>query len=130
MIALRHNASNCIRVRVDGSLRLAVALVCISRSCFCCVIAFIGLVLHQEFAQVKTPYNVKMIPTSPRELAWLLAGVVYPADADDSPEIFVEDLNEAMTMDLTAAQDRYVNARLLATRFIQKLLSKVNKLLF
>lgn len=66
-----------------------------------------------------------MISTSPQELAWLLAGVVYPANADDSPEIFIEDLDVAIQAKLTAAQDRFVNARLLATRFIQKLLSKV-----
>lgn len=74
---------------------------------------------------MKTPDNVKMIPTSPRNLAWLLAGVVYPANADNSPDLFIEDLDVALQTKLTATQDRYVSARLLATRFIQKLLTKV-----
>lgn len=79
----------------------------------------------QELAQVKTPDNVKMIPTSPRELAWLLAGVVYPPNADDNPELYIEDMEVAMQAQLTATQERYVSGRLLATRFIQKLLTKV-----
>lgn len=74
---------------------------------------------------MNTPPNVIMKSTSPSELAWLLAGVVYPADADEWPEIFIFDSKKASQQDLTPDQLRWVNARVIAAKFIQKLLSKV-----
>lgn len=83
------------------------------------------LFVSQDLAQVKTPPNVKMISTSPSELAWMLAGVVYPADADEYPEKYVSDFRQALTGHLTELQTKPRNARAMAARFIQTLLSKV-----
>lgn len=91
----------------------------------CCFFVLAFLPNYQELAQVQTPPNVKMIDTSPPHLAWLLAGVVYPADADDHPDLYVSDFVEAASSKLTARQMRPRTARLMAAKFIQKLLSKV-----
>lgn len=74
---------------------------------------------------MKTPPNVRMISTSPAELAWMLAGVVYPADADERPDVYVSDFHTALMGDLTDLQMHARNVRGTAARFIQKLLSKV-----
>lgn len=74
---------------------------------------------------MKTPPNVRMIATSQAELAWLLAGVVYPADADGQPHVYVNDFKEASAGKLTERQMKPRNVRAVAARFIQKLLSKV-----
>lgn len=76
-------------------------------------------------AQVKTPPNVKMISMSPAELAWMLAGVVYPANADQYPEKYVSDFRQAVSGQLTELQSKPWSARKMAARFIQTLLSKV-----
>lgn len=76
-------------------------------------------------AQTKTPDNVIMIPTAPRQLAWMLAGVVYPAMADDFPEIFIEDYDKALEAELTPIQEGYVKARLQAAEFIERLILTV-----
>ena len=62
---------------------------------------------------------------SPSELAWMLAGVVYPATADEHPETYVSDFRQAMREPLTELQLKPRNARAMAARFIQTLLSKV-----
>lgn len=81
--------------------------------------------VSQDLAQVNTPPNVKMISTSPAELAWMLAGVVYPANADEHPETYVSDFREALSGRVTALQATARNSRVKAARFIQTLLSKV-----
>ncbi|CAM9865198.1 unnamed protein product [Ectocarpus sp. 12 AP-2014] len=79
---------------------------------------------EEDLAQVKTPPNVRMISTSPAELAWMLAGVVYPADADERPDVYVSDFHTALMGDLTDLQMHARNVRGTAARFIQKLLAK------
>lgn len=79
----------------------------------------------QDLAQVQTPSNVRMISTSPSELAWMLAGVVYPAHADEHPDMYVSDFETAVNGQLTEAQRPARNARGMAAKFIQKLLAKV-----
>lgn len=74
---------------------------------------------------MRTPSNVRMISTSPAKLAWMLAGVVYPADADDYPDLYVSDYDTAVSGQLTDSQKPPRNARGMAAKFIQKLLSKV-----
>lgn len=83
------------------------------------------LFISQDLAQVRTPPNVKMISMAPAELAWMLAGVVYPADADEYPEQYVSDFRLALNGRLTELQTNPRNARAMAARFIQTLLSKV-----
>ncbi|CAM9647952.1 unnamed protein product, partial [Laminaria digitata] len=78
----------------------------------------------QELAQVKTPPNVRMINTSPAELAWLLAGVVYPEHADEEPDRYVSDFHVTAGGKVTKRQEKAWTARLMAAKFIQKLLSK------
>ena len=76
--------------------------------------------VSQDLAQVKTPPNVRMISTSPSELAWMLAGVVYPSDADENPDVYVSDFQTAVrgrTL-LTELQIKARNARAMAARFI------------
>lgn len=76
---------------------------------------------------MKTPPNVRMINTSPAELAWLLAGVVYPQHADEEPDRYVSDFRLAQGGErITTKQTKAWTARLMAAKFIQKLLSKVN----
>lgn len=79
----------------------------------------------QELAQVKTPRNVHMKTTSPSQLAWLLAGIVYPEDADEQPDVYVSDYTEAVTGNLNPQQQKTRKSRALAAKFIQKLLAKV-----
>ncbi|CAM9986485.1 unnamed protein product, partial [Scytosiphon promiscuus] len=79
---------------------------------------------EEDLAQVRTPSNVRMISTSPAKLAWMLAGVVYPADADEYPELYVSDYETAVSGHLTDSQKPPRNARGMAAKFIQKLLSK------
>ncbi|CAM9225368.1 unnamed protein product, partial [Hapterophycus canaliculatus] len=79
---------------------------------------------EEDLAQVRTPSNVRMISTSPAKLAWMLAGVVYPADADDYPDLYVSDYDTAVSGQLTDSQKPPRNARGMAAKFIQKLLSK------
>ncbi|CAN0276732.1 unnamed protein product [Pylaiella littoralis] len=80
---------------------------------------------EEDLAQVKTPDNVRMISTSPAKLAWMLAGVVYPANADDLPDVFVSDFQRALSQThLKETQKTSRNARTIAAKFIQKLLSK------
>lgn len=76
---------------------------------------------------MKTPPNVRMISTSPAELAWMLSGVIYPADADEHPDVYVSDFQTAVKgrAQLTESQIKPRNARAMAARFIQTLLSKV-----
>jgi len=76
---------------------------------------------------VKTPPNVRMISTPPPELAWMLSGVVLPADADEHPDLYVSDYQTAVKgrAQLEESQIRPRNARAMAARFIQTLLAKV-----
>ncbi len=76
---------------------------------------------------MKTPRNVRMISTSPSELAWLLSGVVYPADADEHPDVYVSDFKTAVKgrAYLAESQKQARNGRAMAARFIQTLLEKV-----
>ena len=74
---------------------------------------------------MKTPANVRMINTSPAELAWLLAGVVYPEHADEEPDRYVSDFHLATGEKVSKKQTKAWTARLMAAKFIQKLLSKV-----
>lgn len=55
----------------------------------------------------------------------MLAGVVYPANADEHPEKYVSSFREALSGRLTELQMKPRNARAMAARFIQTLLSKV-----
>lgn len=66
-----------------------------------------------------------MINTSPAELAWLLAGVVYPEHADEEPDRYVSDFHVAAGGKVSKRQTKAWTARLMAAKFIQKLLSKV-----
>lgn len=111
-------------------LQLTLYFVCFFFSCtlpFRCTVRrrLLAVYVCQELAQVKTPDNVKMIPTSPSELAWLLAGVVYPPNAADAPNIYIDDFRQAVEQKLTATSEPIVSNRLVATRFIQRLLEKV-----
>lgn len=72
-----------------------------------------------------------MVPTSAGELAWHLAGIVYPEDADDFPEKFINDYHEAVGI-LQSALDTSLRRlpealqdRMKAAMFIRKLLEKV-----
>lgn len=92
-------------------------LLCVDYACFC---------VTQDLAQVKTPDNVHMTSVSPAKLAWMLAGVVYPAHADERPDVYVSDFEAAVSgTQLTETQRSPRDARVTAARFIQKLLSKV-----
>lgn len=66
-----------------------------------------------------------MIPTTPTELAWMMAGVVYPAHADEAPDVFLDDFAQASAANITGTQEIYVGARLRATSFIEKIFAKV-----
>lgn len=66
-----------------------------------------------------------MVPTALKHLSWMMASVVYPADADDYPEIFLDDYDEALEAELTETQERYVGARLRSAKFIEKLFAQV-----
>ena len=75
---------------------------------------------------MQTPPNVRMFATSSMKLAWLLAGIVYPEDADDRPEEYVSDYHDAMRGNLPEDQQPARNERFIAAKFIQKLLAKVD----
>ncbi|CAM9102064.1 unnamed protein product [Ascophyllum nodosum] len=79
---------------------------------------------EEELALVQTPPNVRMFATSSMKLAWLLAGIVYPEDADDRPEEYVSDYHDAMRGNLPEDQQPARNERFIAAKFIQKLLAK------
>lgn len=117
------------RAHIDRSRHVYKTIACVSPCpvCFCFVfpLFFFFFPTNQELAQVKTPPNVKMIDTSPAHLAWLLAGVVYPPNADEHPDLYVNDFILASSETLTPRQMKPRNARLKAAKFIQKLLSKV-----
>lgn len=103
---------------------------CLPENLFTTIPRFLGFVSRfftflQDLAQVNTPSNVKMVSMSPPELAWNLAGVVYPADADEYPEKYVSGFREALSGHLTELQMKPRNARAMAARFIQTLLAKV-----
>lgn len=80
----------------------------------------------QDLAHVNTPPNVRMISTSQAELAWLLAGIVYPANADESLEVYPSDFSKAATH-FSDMVGEPVDARSIAAKFIDVLLSKVRK---
>lgn len=100
-----------------GKFNLHIMIVFAALLCLFCI--------TQDLAQVETPDNVHMISTSPTKLAWMLAGVVYPAHADELPDVYVSDFRTAVSGHLMQAQQSPRNARATAARFIQKLLSKV-----
>ncbi|CAM9662889.1 unnamed protein product, partial [Choristocarpus tenellus] len=76
----------------------------------------------EELADISTPPNVRMVPMSLKNMAWKLAGIVYPADADERPQEFPADFFNSSVEDtfgITPKVDRSLSGL-----FIEKLLKK------
>lgn len=74
---------------------------------------------------MKTPDNVRMVSTSPSKLAWLLAGIVYPANADENPDVYMSEFAESYDPWGKERRSKPRSGRIMAANFIEKLLSKV-----